>query len=207
MDQQRLEPVQKRRFCPKITQSRHGEPIAPNRLKELPEAPQRSNEVWVADITYIPTLEQGWLYLAAEMDLCSKRIVGWQLDDSLAAPLALEAFRRTLSNWSAAPVLHHSDAVCNTRPDFRHSLQIHDVTPSMSRKACCYDNAAMESFFATLKTECLQNRTPKNREHAHAMLFDYIETFYNPKRLHSVLDYLSPLEFEKLLINQPNLQN
>jgi transposase InsO family protein len=174
--------------------------------KALPQAPQRPNEIWAADITYLPTLEEGWLYLAAEMDLCSKRIAGWKLDDSLAAPLVIEAFQRAVSSWSA-PALHHSDrGVQYAAQDFRQRLNIYGVTPSMSRKANCYDNAAMESFFATLKTECFQNRIPKNRAQAQAMLFDYIETFYNPKRLHSSLGYLSPLEFETLL-HQQNLKN
>ncbi|MGA8656260.1 MAG: IS3 family transposase [Chthoniobacterales bacterium] len=207
MEDQGLQAVQKRRFRPRTTQSRHAEPIAPNRLQELPEAPQRPNQVWTADLTYIPTQEEGWLYLAAEMDLCSKRIAGWNLDDSLAAPLAVEAFQRAVRSWSA-PMLHHSDrGVQYAAQEFRNTLKIYNVAPSMSRKGCCYDNAAMESFFATLKTECFQNRIPKNRAQARAMLFDYIETFYNPQRLHSALGYLSPLEFEKLLNDELNLQN
>ena len=207
MEEQGLQPVQKRRFRPQTTQSRHAEAIAPNRLQELAEAPQRPNQVWTADLTYIPTLEEGWSYLAAEMDLCSKRIAGWNLDDSLAAPLAVEAFQRAVRRWPA-PELHHSDrGVQYAAQDFRNTLQLYNVTPSMSRKGCCYDNAAMESFFATLKTECFQNRIPKNRAQARAMLFDYIETFYNPKRLHSALSYLSPLEFEKLLNDELTLQN
>jgi putative transposase len=206
MEAQALQPLQKRRFRPKTTQSSHAEPIAPNRLNQLAQAPSAPNQVWCADITYLPTLEEGWLYLAAEMDLCSKRIAGWKLDDSLAAPLVVEAFQRAVSSWSA-PALHHSDrGVQYAAQDFRQVLQIYHVIPSMSRKANCYDNAAMESFFATLKTECFQNRIPKNRAQAHAMLFDYIETFYNPKRLHSSLGYLSPLEFENLL-HQQNLIN
>ena len=208
MEDQGLRAVQKRRFRPQTTQSRHAEPIAPNHLKELPEAPQRPNQVWAADITYLPTQEEGWLYLAAEMDLCSKRIAGWNLDDSLATPLVVDAFERAVRSWSTVPELHHSDrGVQYAAQDFRQTLKIYDVTPSMSGKACCYDNAAIESFFATLKTECFQNRIPKNRAQARAMLFDYIETFYNPKRLHSALGYLSPLEFEKLLNRQLNLQN
>jgi putative transposase len=208
MEAHELQALQKRRFRPKTTQSRHDQPIAPNRLKQLLEPPQQPNQVWTGDITYVPTLEEGWLYFAAELDLCSRRLAGWKLDNSLAAPLVVEAFERAVQSWSTVPALHHSDrGVQYAAQDFRKALQAYDVTPSMSRRACCYDNAAMESFFATLKTECFQNRIPKNHAEAHAMLFDYIETFYNPKRLHSSLGYLSPLEFEKLLNNQINLQN
>ena len=208
MDEQGLQAVQKRRFRPQTTQSHHDQPIVPNRLKELPERPQRPNQVWTADITYLPTLEEGWLYLAAELDLCSRRVAGWKLDNSLAAPLVVEAFERAVHSWTIVPELHHSDrGIQYAASDFRGVLQAYAVAPSMSRRACCYDNAAMESFFATLKTECFQNRIPKNRVQAHAMLFDYIETFYNPKRLHSALGYLSPLEFEQLLLNEENHQN
>jgi putative transposase len=206
MDAHELQALQKRRFRPKTTQSRHDQPIAPNRLKELQQPPKAPNQVWTGDITYLPTLEEGGLYLAAQMDLCSKRIAGWKLDNSLVAPLVVEAFERAVRTWSA-PKLHHSDrGVQYAAQDFRKALTAYDVIPSMSRKACCYDNAAMESFFATLKTECFQNRIPRNRAQAQAMLFNYIETFYNPKRLHSSLGYLSPLEFENLL-NQQNLNN
>jgi putative transposase len=207
MEDRGLQPVQKGRFRPQTTQSRHPEPIAPNRLQKLSQAPQRPNEVWAADITYLPTLEEGWLYLAAEMDLCSKRLVGWKLDNSLATPLVLEAFQRAVKTWSA-PALHHSDrGIQYAAQAFRQALQFYQVTPSMSRQANCYDNAAMESFFATLKTECFQNCIPKNRAQVQAMLFDYIETFYNPKRLHSSLGYLSPLEFETFLNQQNPINN
>jgi transposase InsO family protein len=207
MRERRLQPVHKRRLRPKTTQSRHGEPIAANRLKELPEPPKQPNEVWCADITYIPSQQEGWLYLAAEFDLCSRRLVGWKLGDSLAAPLVIDAFQRAVRNWSIAPALHHCDrGVQYASSHFRHLLDSHGVLPSVSRKACCFDNAAIESFWATLKTECFHNQIPLNQTHAQALLFDYIETFYNPKRLHSSLGYLSPLEFEISLLNQQKYQ-
>jgi len=98
MRDQELEGIQKRAFRPKTTQSRHDQPIAPNRLKALPEPPQKPNEVWCADITYIPSQQEGWLYLAGELDLCSRRLVGWKLDTSMAAPLVLDAFERAVKN-------------------------------------------------------------------------------------------------------------
>ena len=195
-----LQAVQKRRFRPTTTQSSHDEPIAPNRLNQLPEPPSAPNQVWCADLTYLPSQQDGWLYLAAELDLCSKRIAGWKLSSSLAAPLVQEAFERAVKLWSVCPALHHSDrGVQYASNSFRELLNLYQVTPSMSRQACCYDNAAMESFWATLKTECFHDQIPLNLKHAQAMLFDYIETFYNPTRLHSSLGYLSPIEFENSL--------
>jgi putative transposase len=200
MGQLGLQPVQKRRWRPRTTQSVHREPIAPNRLHQLPLPPSAPNQVWCADITYLPSQEDGWLYLAAELDLCSKPLVGWKLSTSLATPLVEEAFQRALKLWSAGPQLHHSDrGIQYASSAFRQLLSSCQVTPSMSRKANCYDNAAMESFWATLKTECFQDQIPRNLKQAQAMLFDYIETFYNPIRLHSSLGYLSPIEFENNL--------
>ena len=208
MRQQGLQARQKRRLRPRTTQSRHQEPIAPNRLAQLPEAPTRPNQVWSADLTYLPTLEESWCYLAVELDQCSRRVAGWHLGDSLALPLVAEAFERAVRAWSTAPELHHSDWGCQyASAEFRRLLERHRTQPSMSRTACPYDNAVMESFFATLKTECFGDRVPKNRAEAQALLFDYIETFYNPRRLHSALGYLSPLEFEIHLTQAPNPRN
>jgi transposase InsO family protein len=121
-----------------------------------------------------------------------------KLGTSLAAPLVMDAFERAVKNWSNLPVLHHSDrGVQYASGDFRQLLDSYEVESSMSRKGNCYDNAVMESFWATLKSECFHDQIPLNRDHVQALLFDYIETFYNPKRLHSSLGYLSPLEFEK----------
>ena len=123
MRDQELEVIQKRAFRPKTTQNRHDQPIAPNRLKALPEPPQKPNEVWCADITYIPSQQEGWLYLAGELDLCSRRLVGWKLDTSMAAPLVPAAFERAVKNWANLPVLHHSDrGVQYASSDFRQLL-------------------------------------------------------------------------------------
>lgn len=198
MKQKGLRPIQKRRRRPKTTQSRHDQPIAVNRLKGLGELPGGPNQIWCGDITYIPTLEQGWLYLAGQLDLKTRRCTGWKLDDSLESKLVIEAFQRAVKLWQVAPQIYHSDrGVQYASGDFRHLLESHRVDASMSAKGNCYDNAAMESFWATLKTECFADQIPRNREHAQALLFDYIETFYNPKRLHSSLGYQSPLEFEQ----------
>ena len=208
MRQQGLQARQKRRFRPRTTQSRHGEPIAPNRLARLPEAPSRPNQVWAADLTYLPTQEEGWVYLAVELDQCSRRVAGGSLGDPLAVPLVKEAFERAVHAWSAAPGLHHSDRGCQyASAEFRAALERHATLPSMSRTACPYDNAVMESFFATLKTECFGDRVPKDRAEAQLLLFDYLETFYNPQRLHSALGYLSPLEFEARLTQTAHPKN
>jgi putative transposase len=205
MSQLGLQVVQKRRFRPTTTQSRHDEPLAPNRLNQLPQPPSAPNQVWCADLTYLPSQQDGWLYLAAELDLCSKRLVGWKLSSSLATPLVKDAFERAVKLWSVCPKIHHSDrGVQYASSSFRQLLNSHHVVASMSRPGRCYDNAAIESFWATLKTECFRHQIPLNLQHAQALLFDYIETFYNPQRLHSALGYLSPLEFENLFFSQPS---
>ena len=196
MDQLGLRAIQKRRFRPKTTQSNHRRPISINRLTARTEPPGEPHEIWVGDITYLPTLKEGWLFLAVEMDLYSRAIVGWKLADSLAAPLVIEAFQRAVRAWSA-PQIHHSDrGIQYAAGDFRRELKTYPVSPSMSGRANPYDNAAMESFFATLKTECFQDKIPQDRSQTQKMLFDYIETFYNPRRLHSALGYQAPLEFQ-----------
>ena len=186
LKRQALRPIQKRCGRPKTTHSRHDQPVAINRLKGPESLSGKPNEVWCGDITYIPTLEQGWLYLAGNW------MIRW------GSELVIGAFRRAVKLWQVTPQIHHSDrGVQYASSDFRRLLESHGVSASMSAKGNCYDNAAMESFWATLKTECFQDQIPRNREHAQTLLFDYIETFYNPKRLHSSLGYQSPLEFEQ----------
>lgn len=202
-----LKLVQKRAFRPRTTQSTHHQPIAPNRLKQLLLPPSAPNEVWCADLTYLPSKEDGWLYLAAILDLCSRRLVGWKLSTSLATALVTEAFDKALKLWSCPPKIHHSDrGVQYASSSFQKLLSSHQVLASMSRQGCCYDNATMESFWATLKTECFAHQIPLNLKHAQALLFDYIETFYNSQRLHSALDYLSPIQFENLLISKQTIK-
>jgi putative transposase len=186
----------KRAFRPRTTESNHSNPIAPNRLKRM-DRPTIPNQIWVADITYVWTRE-GWVYLAAVMDLFSRRIVGWSLNPTMETSLVKEALQRALvSRRPASGLLHHSDRGTQYASSaFRALLHSWQIKPSMSGPACCYDNATMESFWSTLKTEIQQPRPFETIQDARRAIFDYIETFYNPKRLHSALDYQSPVDFE-----------
>ena len=142
--------------------------------------PDRPGQVWLADITCIQT-QEGWLYLSGILDHCSRRCIGWHAHDSLASSLVSRAWEKACHNQPLAPgLLHHSDrGVQYASTQFQTLLHSRGATASMSRKANPYDNAIMESFFATLKTECFQNQIPKSRREAKLILFDYIETFYN----------------------------
>jgi transposase InsO family protein len=194
----------KKPFRPRTTQSRHAEPIAPNRLKDLAR-PDRPDQAWVADITYVWTVA-GWAYLAAVMDLCSRKIVGWSIGESLQASLVKEALQRGLADRRpAAGLLHHSDrGIQYASSAFRALLHSWQIIPSMSGKGNCYDNAAMEAFWSTLKTEMIHQRNFQNLAEARLAIFDYIETFYNRQRLHSALGFKSPVEFERQLTYKNN---
>lgn len=188
---------QKRAFKPKTTDSHHSQPIAPNRLAQA-APPTSVNRIWVTDITYVFT-SQGWLYLAAVMDLYSRKIIGWATANHLQTSLVQEALQQATQNRSPAPgLVHHSDRGCQyASVDYRRQLHSLNALPSMSATGNCYDNAAMESFWSTLKTEALHHQTFTSHHQARLAIFDYIETFYNPKRLHSALNYRSPLDFER----------
>jgi transposase InsO family protein len=196
MRQAGLRAHQKRRFRPRTTQSNHGLPIAENWLAKVP-TPQRPDQVWVSDITYLPT-QQGWLYLAITLDACSRKVVGWCLDESLESSMVTEALERARQRRRPSPgLLHHSDrGVQYASSRFRRLLLIYRITASMSRKANCYDNALAESFFATLKTEAFGSEVPSTKAQAKRTICDYIEAFYNTRPLHSALGYKSPVEFE-----------
>jgi putative transposase len=183
-----------RRVC--TTQSEHDQPVAPNRLLGR-AAPRRPNEVWVADITYVPTTE-GWLYVAAIMDLYSRQILGWSVWDSLHAGGALQALCRALvSRRYPQGVIHHSDrGIQYACAAYRQELRAHGLVPSMSRKGNCYDNAAMEAFWSTLKREALDQSPTWSKDRVRRELFEYIEATYNRSRLHSALGYQSPVDFE-----------
>jgi transposase InsO family protein len=163
-------------------------------------SPTKPDQIWVTDITYVETAE-GWLYLAGVLDLYSRRLIGWAMGSSLETALPLAALHMALRQRRPLPgVLHHSDRGCQyASAVYRQTLADHGCVASMSRKGNCYDNAAMESFWATLKTEAFGTTIPANRAAAITMIFDYITTFYNSKRLHSSLGYMSPLDFEASL--------
>lgn len=193
-----LKARQKRAFRPKTTDANHPNPIAPNRLASAPQ-PRTANQIWVGDITYIFTA-QGWLYLAAVMDLYSRKIVGWATSSSLETALVEKALHQALADRRpAAGLLHHSDRGCQyASKSYRALLQQRQLQPSMSAAGNCYDNAAMESFWSSLKTEWIHHQCFQTHHQAQLALFDYIETFYNPKRLHSALGYQSPVDFERI---------
>jgi transposase InsO family protein len=185
-----------RRFIVQTTDSRHPHPIAQNRLNQQFDVPA-PNQVWAADITYIPTGE-GWLYLAVVLDLCSRKVVGWAADDHLRAELPAAALQMALTQRRPQEgLLHHSDrGVQYACDDYQALLTRHQITCSMSRRGNCYDNAVVESFFGTLKTELVHHHTYATRNEARLALFEYLEVFYNRKRRHSALDYRSPAEYE-----------
>jgi transposase InsO family protein len=195
MRQEGLRARQKRRFRPATTQSNHHLAMAENWLAKVP-APVRPNQIWVGDITYLPTSE-GWLYLAVILDAYSRKVVGWQVGDSLETSLVTEALQLARQRRGLTPgLLHHSDrGVQYASSAHRGLLATYQITASMSRKGNCYDNAMAESFLATLKTEAFTVVSPTKME-TKRQLFDYIEAFYNTRRFHSALGYKSPVEFE-----------
>ena len=181
------------------TDSNHKNPIAPNVLQRDFTSPA-PNRRWVSDITYVWT-RAGWLYLAVVLDLFSRRIVGWAMDSRLdTESLALRALHMAL--FGRAPdrgLIHHSDRGCQyTSQRYRDALRARAIVCSMSRRGDCWDNAVVESFFATLKLELIHRQSFRTREEARLAIFDYIEVFYNRQRRHSYLGYMSPEEFEQV---------
>jgi transposase InsO family protein len=190
----------KRRRCFKrTTQANPQHRYAPNHLCQNFVA-QRVNQVWLSDVTFIAT-KQGWLYLAAVLDLYSRRIVGWAMDEQMSDVLTTQALRMALRQRKpkSSQLLHHSDRGGHyTSMAYRQLLQEAQVQVSMSSTGNCYDNAPMESFFAQLKTELVHQQRYASRQEAMSSIFAYIEGFYNPCRLHSALDYRSPVQFEAI---------
>jgi putative transposase len=196
MRQRHIQARKPGRFIPRATDSAHAHPLAVNRLKRDFTA-DGPNVKWVADLTYIPT-GQGWLYLAAVLDLHSRKIVGWSLGDHPRAQLAIEALTMALAmRRPPAGLIHHSDrGVQYACEAYQRLLADHGIVCSMSGVGNCYDNAVMESFFSTLKTECVYQHSFATREQARRAIFEYIEVNYNRNRLHSSLGYVSPETFE-----------
>jgi len=183
------------------TDSNHTHPIAPNLLqRQFDVNGVAMDRIWVSDITYVPT-HQGWLYLAVVLDLASRRVIGWAMRDSLEAELALSALRMALEARRPDPgLIHHSDRGVQYACDaYRALLAAHHVQASMSRTGDCWDNAVAESFFATLELELIARRTWRTHPEARQAIFAFIETWYNRRRRHSTLHYLSPIQYEHQL--------
>ena len=180
------------------TNAKHNRPKAENLIKQNFDVAD-ANRLWASDITYISTSE-GWLYLAATLDLFSRKVIGWAFSDRLTDDLSLSALEMaTRQRPALTKLVHHSDqGVQYASSAFRAELSANSIQQSMSGKGNCYDNAVVESFFATLKTEEVEGLRYQTRQQAKTSIFSYIEGFYNPKRRHSSLGYLSPNDFERL---------
>jgi len=197
MSEEQLEATKRKKYVV-TTDSKHSLPIAKNVLNRVFEA-KKANKVWLADITYIWT-DEGWLYLAAVLDIFPRRIVGWAMDDNMRVQLTLSALYMAIEQRQPEHgLLHHSDRGSQYAAlDYQGLLGTHGMIGSMSRKGNCWDNAPMESFFDTLKTEQVYQQRYKTREQARKAIFEYIECFYNRERLHSSINYLSPDEYESV---------
>jgi putative transposase len=196
MLENRIECKQRRRY--KVTtMSQHTQPVAENKL-DRNFTVSEPNKVWVADITYLWTLE-GWLYIAAVVDLFSRRVVGWSMASMMHTKLISDAFTMALNRRQpTSKLMHHSDRGSQyASQDYQELLRKSDITVSMSRKGNCWDNAVMERFFGSLKSERTDGITYLTRNQAKNDVVEYIEMFYNVDRLHSTLGYVSPIVFEK----------
>jgi len=197
MKENGIEAKMKKKFRIKTTDSNHDYPIAP-RLFDQEMIVSEPNQVWSSDITYVKTKE-GWLYLAIFLDVFSRAIVGWSIADHLRTDLILDAFSMAIGRRQVGPYLicHSDRGVQYASHEFRAQLGQHDFIPSMSRKGNCYDNAFAESFFHSLKMELIYLNEFETKEEAKRKIFEYLEVWYNRKRLHSSLGYQSPLQFEQ----------
>jgi putative transposase len=179
------------------TDSKHNLPVAPN-LLERNFSPERPNQVWASDLTYVWTKE-GWLFLAVVIDLYSRQVVGWSLDKTMTKELVLSALRQAyFRRQPGTGLIFHSDRgsqYCSK--EFREQLAIYRMLQSQSRRANCWDNACVESFFHTLKTESIYHEVFETREQAERVIFEWVEAFYNRQRKHSTLGYKSPVDFER----------
>lgn len=190
MRQNEIQPIQKRKFKT-TTDSKHNLPIAPNVLSREFEV-NEPDEVWVSDITYVETA-QGWLYLCVFIDLYSRMIVGWSMSANMTTDFVVNAFDMGVAKRRRAPIVVHSDRGSQYASElFRSRILLYDCIQSMSRRGNCWDNAVAESFFGSLKQELIYRNSYTSRIQATMSIFDYIEIFYNKRRLHSVLGYLTP---------------
>jgi putative transposase len=189
----------RRSYVPRTTDSRHGGPICANLLLER-EAPKQPHQIWLSDITYVATGE-GWLYLAGFLDVATRQLVGWSVGETLEASLVCRGLQeaKTRHRPKQGLIIHTDRGSQYASGDYRQLLEEIRAVPSMSRRANCYDNAMMESFWSTLKAECFASYLPATRREARTMIFEYIETYYNRVRLHSSLGYRSPVDFETSL--------
>ena len=196
MKQQGIRSRSRKRFRPRTTDSNHRRPVAPNVL-DREFRPESANRSWAADITYVPTAE-GWLYLAAVLDLYSRKVVGWSMSSAIDSRLVVDALEMAVARQRpAAGLLVHSDrGVQYASEHYQRTLARHGLVCSMSRLGNCWDNAPMESFFATLKTELVHHERYATRDQARQSVFEYLEVFYNRVRRHSALGYVSPNDFE-----------
>lgn len=191
----KIQPKTRRKF--KVTtNSKHSKPVHQNKLNREFNA-ALPNQRWVSDITYVHTNE-GWLYLAAVMDLFSRRIIGWSMSDRMTEQLVIDAVKMALFKRKiTSELLFHSDRGSQYAADnLQQLLRKNNITCSMSRRGDCYDNAAMESFFHTLKMECIYHEKYQTRDEAKKSIFEFTEVFYNRRRKHSFLGYQSPEQFE-----------
>lgn len=197
MRHHRIRALAGRRYRPCTTDSRHYLAVAPNLLAQRFEAPA-PNRVWLADITYIPTGE-GWLYLAAVLDVATRKIVGWAMRDHMRTELALSALMMAIQRQRPSRgLIHHSDRGSQFAAEaYAKQIAAVGAVPSMSRTGNCYDNAPMESFFHTLKVELVHQRRWATRDEARRDLFAYVEGYYNRARIHSALGYLTPEQAER----------
>lgn len=198
MRRQMIYARQRSKYRPQTTDSRHDDPIAPNRLRDLNVA--RADQVWATDATCILTA-QGWLYVVALLDVFTRRVVGWSMGATLDTDLVLAALRMAVTRRRpASGLIVHSDRGAQfASAAYRTALVRFGLLGSMSRQGNCYDNAFIESFWSSLKIEAIFGRRFLTRAEARSAVFDYIEGFYNPRRRHSALGYLSPINFESQL--------
>jgi putative transposase len=191
-----IQAISHRKFRVQTTDSNHKLPVAPNELDQKFTATE-PNRIWLTDITYIPT-RQGWLYLAAVIDMHSRRVVGWSMDTTMTSRLVVDALAMAVTRRCPTDnLMSHSDRGSQYASEhYQRVLAKHGITCSMSRKGNCYDNAPMESFFASLKKELVHHEDYPSIEAAKASVFEYIELFYNSIRRHSSLGYVAPAEFE-----------